>query len=126
MSGEFSAPTTVQRTRNFPDGIKPYIFESRRPAVDASGAAVAILATDDRIILRSTTGTKTIGTTSAYEGQRLTLFVESASGGAYTIALSGGASFDLGTLDAAGETLHLERCNDAWIVIGSGGGASFS
>lgn len=123
MSGEFSAPTTVQRTRNFPDGIKPYIFESRRPAADA---AIAIVSTDDRIILRSTTGAKSISTTSAYEGQRLTLFVESASGGSYTIALSGGASFDLGTLDAAGETLHLERCNDAWIVIGSGGGASFS
>lgn len=123
MSGEFTEPTSTSRTRKVPDGVRRYIFESRRPAVDET---VAIVETDDRIVLRSTTGTKPITTTSSYEGQRLTLLCESASGGSYTIALDGGASFDLGTLDARGETLHLERYNDAWFVIGSGGGASFS
>ncbi len=123
MSGEFTEPTSVSRTRRVADGVRRYIFETRSPAADA---AVAIVSTDDRIVLNTTTGAKPITTTSSYEGQRITLLVGTASGGSYTIALGGGASFDLGTLDAVGEVLHLERYNGAWYVIGSGGGASFS
>ncbi len=111
------------------NGTIRFATDTLAPATDA---VPTIVAGTRRVLLNTTNGTKVIltdtsGTDAVQEGQIVTLLVEAtASGGAYTLALTGGASFDLVTLDAVGENVTVMRVGSGWMAIGSGGGASFS
>lgn len=83
---------------------------ARAPAADA---AVALVRTDGHIELNSTTGTKAITTTSADEGQIVSLRAGTVSGGSYTLAVTGGTL----TLNSAGELAVIKRVGSAWIVL---------
>ena len=78
----------------------------------AADAAVALTTASTFITLNSTTGAKAITTTSSFEGQRVTLFAGTVSGGSYTLAVTGGTL----TLNSAGELATVRRVGSAWIV----------
>lgn len=112
MSGQFAVPTSSARTRKVPDGVKRYVFNEFTSTTN--NAAVAITDVLDRIVLPpSTTGAKTITTTSAREGQRISIFAPTVSGGSYTLAVNEGTL----TFDAADETALVEYVNAEWRVI---------
>jgi hypothetical protein len=82
----------------------------------AEDAAAAILNTTSVLyLLSSAAGDKAITVTSTRANQRLDIVLVAASGGSYTLAVTGGAL----TLNAAGETPELVRnaANDAWLVL---------
>ena len=62
----------------------------------------------------STTGIKAITTSSSYPGQTVTLLLEAASGGSYTLAVTGGAL----TFDASTEVATVIRNagGGGWVV----------
>lgn len=80
----------------------------------------AILSTTCAIRLQSsTTGAKTITTSSSYAGQVIPIFLLAASGGSYAVGLDAGAL----TFNAASESGVIVRnaANDAWIAVGLSG-----
>ena len=86
----------------------------------AVDAACAIVDTDHTIFLaESTTGTKTITVTSSRAFQPLQFQLETVSGGAYELAVTGGTL----TMDAADEAPVIMRnaANNAWLVIALNG-----
>src|SRR5687767_15660616 len=89
MSGEFAVPTSTRRDRKVADGKKRYVLNEVTPAANA---AAAITDTTDRLILRSTSAAVVaISTTSAREGQRVSIFlIEETSTGSATLAVTGG------------------------------------
>lgn len=76
-------------------------------------AAVAILNTTTRIELNSGSGAKSITTTSSKDGQRISIFAPTVSGGSYTLAVDEGTL----TFDAADEAALIERVGSAWRVL---------
>jgi hypothetical protein len=116
MSGQFAIPSRSHRTEKVPDGVRRYIHETLRPAANA---AVAITDTTDCVIMESTSAaTPAITTTSAHDGQKVTLvLITESSTGTYTMAGVFGAS-GTGTLtfDAVNELATIERIDGIWRV----------
>jgi hypothetical protein len=116
MSGEFRAPVRSHHTEKVPDGVLRYTFTELRPAANA---AVAITDVVDRLVLESTSAaTPAITTTSAREGQRVTIvLITESSTGTYTMAGVFGAS-GTGTLtfDAINELATIEYVGGIWRV----------
>jgi len=82
----------------------------------AEDAACAILSTTEAIELASSTsGAKAITTTSYRAGQVIAIGLVAATGGSYTLAVTGGAL----TFDAAGEFAIVMRnaANDGWKAL---------
>jgi hypothetical protein len=114
MSGQYAAPTRSHLTAKVPDGVLRYTYTRLSPAADA---AVAITDVVNTIVLNSTTGAKAITTTSAREGQEITILAGTVSGGSYTLAvlaIAGGA--DELTFNAAGEVATIIRLDGVWVV----------
>jgi hypothetical protein len=81
----------------------------------ANDGAVALVSTDDTIIIaNSTTGTKSITTSSSYAGQIITIRLVLCTGNSYTLALVSGTL----TFNAAEEGAIIVRnaANSGWLV----------
>lgn len=104
----YTEPTRSSRTRDVPDGVKHYVLGETQVAANAAAAITDV--TDRLVLLSSTSGAKAITTTSAHEGQRVSIFLVAASGGSYTLAVAAGTL----TLDAANEHALIERVNGGW------------
>jgi len=81
-----------------------------------SDAALALLSTTGTVYLdESTTGTKTITTTSTSKDQIIDIFLAAASGGEYELAVEGGTL----TFNAALEYARIQRNaqDDGWKAI---------
>lgn len=76
-------------------------------------AVIAILATTTHISLNSTTGAKSITTTSSAPGQTITIVADVCTGGSYTLAVTGGTL----TFNSAGEGAIIKRVGSAWQVF---------
>lgn len=105
-------------TKDLATSLAPYLTGV---ALDiAEDDPCAILSTTCAIRLQSsTTGAKTITTSSSYAGQVIPIFLLAASGGSYAVALDSGAM----TFNAASESGVIVRnaANDAWIAVGLSG-----
>jgi hypothetical protein len=89
----------------------------------ANDGAVALVTTDDTIIIAdSTTGNKAITTVSSHIGQQIVIRLVLCTGNSYTLALVSGTL----TLNAAEEGAIIVRngANDGWLVAGLLGGAT--
>jgi hypothetical protein len=117
MSGQYAAPSRSHLTQKVPDGVLRYTFNELRPAANA---AVAITDVIDRIILESTSAaTPAITTTSAREGQKVTIvLITESSTGNYTMAgVFGSAGTGTLTFDAVNELAVIEYIGGIWRVL---------
>lgn len=87
----------------------------------ASDGALALAATDRTVhLLASASGSKAATMTATQAGHRISVKLEAASGGDYTLAASG----ETVTLDAAGEGVELVYDGSAWQWVALTGGAT--
>lgn len=115
MSGQYATPSRSHHTTKVPDGVLRYTYGLLAPAADGACAITDVI---DTISLNSTTGAKAITTTSAREGQEITIIAGTVSGGSYTLDVAdvaGGA--DELTFNAAAEVAKIKRLNGLWYVV---------
>lgn len=110
----YATASRTSRIKRFPDGTAHYKLEVIEGATDA---AVAITEVTDRILLDSTTGAKSITTTSSHEGQIVRIYMTARAGGSYTLALTTNAGAQTATFDAAHEMAVIERVGSVWRLI---------
>jgi len=111
----YSEPTRSARTRSVSDGVRDYILAESQVATDGVAAITDVM--DRLVLLSSTVGNKPIATTSAHEGQRVSIFLIDGTAGTYTLAVTGGAL----TFAASNDHAFVEYVNGAWKVIGMDG-----
>jgi hypothetical protein len=91
------------------------------PSAPASDAAVALSSSSTHVSLTSASGAKAITTTTGIgapvEGQTVTLYMATLSGGSYTLALAAGTL----TLDAAREAATVRRVGSTWVAVSLAG-----
>jgi hypothetical protein len=111
MSGQFAIPSRSHRTEKVPDGVRRYIHEESRPAANANGVITDTL---DRLILESTSAaTPSITTTSAHEGQVVSIYlITESSTGTYTMTVAEGTL----TFAAVDDAAVIERVDGEWRV----------
>lgn len=100
-------------------GVQPRPAAVRSLAADA---ALALARNDGVIRLNSTTGTKAATMTATQAGHKITVFLHTRSGGAYTLAVGGGTI----TLDAASEGAIIVYDGSAWQLAGLLGTATIA
>lgn len=121
FTGTPAAPTAAVGTSTTQLATTAFAMQAVGLVVEvASDAAAAILNTTALLYLaETTTGDKVITLTSSRPNQELKIKLAAASGGKYTLPVTGG---DL-TLDAANEAPIIFRnaAGDAWLVFDLGG-----
>ena len=87
----------------------------------ASDGALALAATDRTVLLAATTtGAKAATMTATHAGHVIDFRLVTASGGSYTLAVTGGNV----TLDAANEGARIVYSGSAWTLVALTGGAT--
>lgn len=117
MSGQYATPSRSHLTQKVPDGVRRYTHVETQVAANV---VPAITDVHDRLVLLNSSDAiaKAITTTTAREGQRLSIFlIARSSTGTYTLAVTGGTL----TFDAANEHALVERVNGAWKVLSLNG-----
>jgi hypothetical protein len=94
----------------------------------AADQAITLATTDYIIELNSSTGTKaiTMTTSGITSGQKICVYLTTATGGSYTLSVTRGSTSGTATLDAVGEGVIICYSGAAWKLLELTGGATFA